>query len=513
MSKLPVLLSIPHGGTRKPEELEGHLSITNKDLFDDSDPFVTELYDLGDKVKRVIKTDIARAFVDLNRSLQDMPPQNPDGLIKSKTCYEKPIYIKGREPDDSLRNMLIEMYYKPYHETIQKSISELDLQLCLDCHSMADIAPSISPDRNQMKRPKFCLSNNDGQASSDEMMELLASCLSESFGIERKDISLNEPFHGGHITKMYGNNPIPWIQIEMNRDLYLSGEWFDDKTLNIDKGRLSELNEMFEDALVKFCNKSFKEDDVIPFLGKKKDAKAITLKRNKKKSHKSKTIVLRSQMTVDEIDELVEKKKANYFRHLLRKPGRSEVHVHSLVLTYEPYMIVSGKYEADFFRKAVHTIKVDNKVKEVVLQEGMFPVSAKSSILGKIERKHGKNHVDLELEEHVWSEQEEEITIDHHGEERDFSYKVHANIQENYPKRILEKNNKKDFEFTKEDAIQKLNDKLRERQIDFEVRDLNEKFTINEILEVYIPIYEARLVGPKKKVEIMRVDAVKKKVI
>jgi formiminoglutamase len=95
LSKLPVLLSIPHGGTRKPEELEGHLSITNKDLFDDSDPFVTELYDLGDKVKRVIKTDIARAFVDLNRSLQDMPPQNPDGLIKSKTCYEKPIYIKG----------------------------------------------------------------------------------------------------------------------------------------------------------------------------------------------------------------------------------------------------------------------------------------------------------------------------------------------------------------------------------------------------------------------------------
>ena len=119
----------------------------------------------------------------------------------------------------------------------------------------------------------------------------------------------------------------------------------------------------------------------------------------------------------------------------------------------------------------------------------------------------------MELEEHVWSEEEEEITIDHHGQERDFSYKVHTNIQENYPKRILEKNNKKDFEFTKENAIQKLNDKLRERQIDFEVRDLNEKFTINEILEVYIPIYEARLVGPKKKVEIMRVDAVKKKVI
>ncbi len=115
MNKLPVLLSIPHGGLRKPKELDGHLSITNKDLFDDSDPFVIELYDLDDKVQRVIKTNIARAFVDLNRSLQDMPPENPDGLIKSMTCYEKSIYIKGKEPDESLRNMLIEFYYNPYH--------------------------------------------------------------------------------------------------------------------------------------------------------------------------------------------------------------------------------------------------------------------------------------------------------------------------------------------------------------------------------------------------------------
>ena len=122
MSKLPVLLSIPHGGTKRPSELNGHLCITEHDQFDDSDPFVVEIYDLGDEVQTVIKTDIARAFVDLNRSLQDLPPKNPDGLIKSSTCYEKPIYLNGKEPDESLRKMLIEMYYKPYHRAIQKSI-------------------------------------------------------------------------------------------------------------------------------------------------------------------------------------------------------------------------------------------------------------------------------------------------------------------------------------------------------------------------------------------------------
>ena len=256
MNKLPILLSIPHGGTRKPAELEGHLSITNKDLFDDSDPFVMELYDLGDKVQRVIKTDIARAFVDLNRSLQDMPPKNPDGLIKSKTCYDKPIYTNGKEPDDSLKTMLIELYYKPYHQAIQKSIDELDLKLCLDCHSMASIAPYFSPDKNNAKRPMFCISNQDGKTSSPEMLELLADSLSKSFSIDREKISLNDPFHGGHITKTYGNNPIPWIQVEMNRDLYLSENWFDNETLSMKTERLQELNNMFENTVASLMKKS-----------------------------------------------------------------------------------------------------------------------------------------------------------------------------------------------------------------------------------------------------------------
>ena len=80
MKKIPVLLSIPHGGTKHPQEIEQNLCSTKHDLFDDEDPFVDEIYNLGEKVEKVISADIARAFIDLNRSLQDMPPQNPDGL-------------------------------------------------------------------------------------------------------------------------------------------------------------------------------------------------------------------------------------------------------------------------------------------------------------------------------------------------------------------------------------------------------------------------------------------------
>ncbi len=240
---------------QKPAELAGHLSITHKDLFDDSDPFAVDLYDLGDKVQRVIKTNIARAFVDLNRSLQDMPPDNPDGLIKSLTCYRKPIYVENKEPDDALRTLLIELYYNPYHKSIEQSLKKLDLQLCLDCHSMASVAPEISPDGNNNKRPLFCLSNNDGETSSQEMLELLADSISESYGIGRKDISLNDPFHGGRIIRTYGNNPIPWIQVEMNRNLYLSKPWFDEQALLVDTAHLQKLNKQFENSLELFFSR------------------------------------------------------------------------------------------------------------------------------------------------------------------------------------------------------------------------------------------------------------------
>jgi len=255
LNKLPILLSIPHGGTKRPKELEDHLCITNKDQFDDSDPFVIEIYNLENKVERVISSEIARAYIDLNRSPQDLPPQNPDGLIKSTTCYQKKIYIKGREPDDSLTKKLIQLYYLPYHRSIQKSLREIDLQLCLDCHSMASQAPNISPDGKNKERPLFCLSNQNGKTSSNEMIELLADCISESFQINRNQILLNNPFLGGYITKTYGNNPIPWIQIEMNRKLYLTDPWFDKDSLMLKESHSKKLNKQFEESLNLFFSK------------------------------------------------------------------------------------------------------------------------------------------------------------------------------------------------------------------------------------------------------------------
>ena len=87
------------------------------------------------------------------------------------------------------------------------------------------------------------------------MIKLLADCISESFQINRNQILLNEPFLGGYITKTYGNNPIPWIQIEMNRKLYLTDPWFDKDSLTLKQSHSKKLNKQFEESLNLFFSK------------------------------------------------------------------------------------------------------------------------------------------------------------------------------------------------------------------------------------------------------------------
>ena len=121
---------------------------------------------------------------------------------------------------------------------------------------------------------------------------------------------------------------------------------------------------------------------------------------------------------------------------------------------------------------------------------------------------------DLKLEEHVFVEEEDELHFDHHGREIKFPFKINSKTIENYPKRILEKNaqNVKKPEITYDAALKKLQTQL-QKPVETDVRDLSDEFILREIAEIYVPIFEARLIGPKKKVGIIRIDAVRKKIL
>jgi len=235
--------------------------------------------------------------------------------------------------------------------------------------------------------------------------------------------------------------------------------------------------------------------------------------------YKIKMVVLRPLLDSDEASQIIENRKTSLFRKMLQKPKKSEVHVHSIKLFYEAFLILSGKYTANYYRKSMHTITVDPTVKEIIIADEIFPVKQRRGIMGKLSTKiqtttKRKNRIDLELEEHVFLEEEQEIAFDHHGKEIKMPYKTSSKLIESYPKRTLEKTKQtvKKPEITYDAAVQRLVSKLK-KSVSIGRRNMQEKITTNEIIELYVPIYEARLIGPKKNVRLMRIDGIRKKVL
>jgi hypothetical protein len=231
-------------------------------------------------------------------------------------------------------------------------------------------------------------------------------------------------------------------------------------------------------------------------------------------NHDAKTVVLRKTIDEEEASVIIEEKKTSIFKSLLTKPKKEDVHVDSIKLFHECMLIVSGKYIADYYRKAVHTISVDSNVQEIIFGGGTFPIKEKSGFKRAFVGNRGKNKIDLPLEEHVFVEEEDELVFDHNGTEVEFPFKIDSKTIENYPDQILTENssNVKKSQITYDSAINLLNESLK-KPLESDIRKLNDEFVLKEIKQVYVPIYEARLTGPKNKVGLLRLDAVRKKIL
>ena len=230
--------------------------------------------------------------------------------------------------------------------------------------------------------------------------------------------------------------------------------------------------------------------------------------------HDAKIVVLRQMIDEKEAAAIIEEKKTSIFKSLLKKPKKEDVHVDSIKLNYECLLMVSGKYIADYYRKEIHTISVDSNVKEIIFGGGNFPIKEKSGFKRAFVGNRGKNKIDLPLEEHVFVEEEDELVFDHNGIEIKFPFKINSKTIENYPDQILTENseNVKKPKITYDSAKNLLKESLK-KPLESDIRKLNDEFILKEITEVYVPIYEARLTGPKNKVGLLRLDAIRKKIL
>jgi len=248
---LPLLISVPHGGHEIPPELRERVALTESHIFEDGDALTREIYAFQNEVIAFIDTPIARAFVDLNRSPFDRPPENPDGIVKTVTTMRRSVYKAGQFPDEALIERVLRAYYFPYHARIDELHTHSKIQLALDCHSMLAQSPPISDHPGKL-RPLICLSNRGDEKGypteqrgpvtcPPKWIQLLAECFCSVFEIEKSEVEINNPFFGGYIIQSHFRGDLSWIQLEINRKLYLSPPNFNADLLAVVPERIAEL--------------------------------------------------------------------------------------------------------------------------------------------------------------------------------------------------------------------------------------------------------------------------------
>lgn len=203
--RLPLLLSVPHGGLAIPAEVKDYCILTEEEVKRDGDEGAAEIYDLGGECDGFAAASVARAVIDLNRAEDD---RRRDGVVKTHTCWDVPVYDPF--PPETVLRELLDRYYRPYHERLRR-LSERGVVLGIDCHTMAAVAPPEGPDPGR-ERPALCLSDAEGTLPK-EWFRKLADCLGETFGTAP---SLNDPFRGGHIIRSHAGE-LPWVQLEVSR--------------------------------------------------------------------------------------------------------------------------------------------------------------------------------------------------------------------------------------------------------------------------------------------------------
>jgi len=209
MTRLPLLLSVPHAGLRVPEEVGALCRLTPREVEEDGDEGAAAIYALQSAVVRFVTTDIARAIVDMNRAEDD---RRKDGVVKTHTCWDVPVYRAF--PPEELVETLLERFHRPYHGRLTAGALP-DVRLGVDCHTMAAIGPPVGPDAGAA-RPHVCLSNGDGTCPA-AWLDGLARCFRREFGPE---VTVNEPFKGGYITRTHASE-MPWVQLELSRAPFL----------------------------------------------------------------------------------------------------------------------------------------------------------------------------------------------------------------------------------------------------------------------------------------------------
>jgi len=217
---LPLVLHIPHAGTRIPRETRAAFHSLSNVIAERNrltDWYTDELFDLPGAAH--CATPISRLVVDLERFAEDH--QEPRAAVGQGVIYTRASTGERLRstPDAKERARLLDSWYRPWHLKLELDVlSQLQthgLALLIDAHSFPS-QPLPNEDDHGRPRPDICFGT--GPNTPDWLLDCaLAWCRGHDLST-----AVDFPYTGCLVPARYhGNLRVPAMMIEVNRSLYL----------------------------------------------------------------------------------------------------------------------------------------------------------------------------------------------------------------------------------------------------------------------------------------------------
>ncbi len=242
----PLLISIPHDGRVLPPVIAERMTEHGRGL-PDTDWHVVRLYGFAKTLgASVIAANHSRYVVDLNRSDADEALYRSrfvTGLCPEKTFDGEAIYLPGKTVGADEKKERIDQYWRPYHDRISSSLSDIKdrfgYTLLWDAHSIPSKVPLLFD--GELSQLNF--GTNDGRSCA---IELIDAVKDEADACESYSSVLDGRFKGGYITRQYGQpaNDVHAIQLELAQRSYMN-----EKSRRFDDNLASHLQQVLTQVL------------------------------------------------------------------------------------------------------------------------------------------------------------------------------------------------------------------------------------------------------------------------
>ncbi len=200
----PVILCLPHNGTKVPEVVAKRFNATGR-LQADLSWQLDRVFDFHKELDvTVVRSSISRYVIDVDKDPvqpSDKTAEPSNALCPILTLDGKRIYQQGEEPGPTEIEQRSLLFYMPFHRALKTQIDRLARMhrrvIVLDCQSMRSNIRGITA----KELPIINVGSLDGTSCSPELRNLLVGSFNAQHGFSA---SVDQHTKGGFITQSFG---------------------------------------------------------------------------------------------------------------------------------------------------------------------------------------------------------------------------------------------------------------------------------------------------------------------